>query len=123
MGHFTITKRNGSVNEDEFLKIWLTVSEPRPVFYRLYHDDHGVPLFYSMEDMPGTYIEISQATFARAATNIRVRDGKLVEVTWKTTTKLVPGNTGTPCHPEDVTIVVGEQEPHVKWSKKTYEGN
>ena len=111
------------MNEDEFLKIWLTVSEPRPVFYRLYHDDHGVPLFDSMEDMPGTYIEISQATFARAATNIRVRDGKLVEVTWKTTTKLVPGNTGTPCHPEDVTIVVGEQEPHVKWSKKTYEGN
>ena len=111
------------MNEDEFLKIWLTVAEPEPVFYRLYHDDHGVPLFYSMEDVPGTYIEISQTTFARGATNIRVRDGKLMEVTWKTTTKLVPGNTGTPCDPKDVTIVVGEQEPHQKWSKKTYEGN
>jgi hypothetical protein len=111
------------MNEDEFLKIWLTVPEPKPVFYRLYHDSNGVPLFYSMEDVPGTYIEIDQATFSRGATNVRVRDGKLVEVTWKTTTKLVPGNTGTPCHPEDVTIVVSEQQPHQKWSKRTYEGN
>jgi hypothetical protein len=111
------------VNEDEFLKIWLDTPLPQPVFYRLYHDDRGVPLFYSMEHRPGTYIEIDQETFARNRFDVRVKNGKLVTVKWYTTEKLVPGNEGTPCCPEDVTIVVDKQEPHVKWSKKTYEGN
>jgi hypothetical protein len=111
------------VNEDEFLKIWLSAPQPQPVFYRLYHDDHGVPLFYSMEDTPGTYIDIDQETFARNRFDVRVKNGKLVTVTWHTTEKLVPGDTGTPCHPENVAVVVSEQEPHTKWSKRTYEGN
>lgn len=111
------------MTEDEFLKIWLDVPKPEPVFYRLYHDNRGVPLFYSMEDSLGTYIEIDQETFARSQFDVRVKDNKLVTVTWHTTNKLVPGNTGTPCDPKDVTIVVGEDKPHQKWSKKTYEGN
>jgi hypothetical protein len=97
--------------------------EPKPVFYRLYHDADGMPLFYSMEDRPGTYIEIDQETFARGSTNVRVRDGKLVEITWATTTKLVPGNSGSPCHPDNVAVIVAEDQPHTKWSKRTYETN
>jgi hypothetical protein len=50
---------------------------------------------------------------------VRVRDGKLVETTWKTTQKLVPHNSGTMCHPDDVTIVVKENGTY--WSKQTYE--
>ena len=111
------------MDENEFLKIWLAVPEPQPVFYRLYHDEHGTPLFYSMEHNPGTYIEIDQQTFAQNRFDVRVRDGRLVTVTWRTSSKLVPSDTGTPCHPEDVTIVVGEEQPHVKWSKRIYEGN
>ncbi len=97
--------------------------EPQPVFYRLYYNDQGQPLFYSMEDRPGTYIEIDQETFARSASNVRVRDGKLVEVTWATTTKLVPGNSGSPCHPDNVAVIVAEDQPHTRWSKQTYESN
>ena len=97
--------------------------EPKPVFYRLYHDDQGRPLFYSMEDEPGTYIEIDQETFARSATNVRVRDGRLIEITWAITTKLVPGNSGSPCHPDNVAVIVAEDQPHTRWSKQTYESN
>jgi hypothetical protein len=108
---------------EQFWSILHNMPEPLPVSYRLYHDDQGRPLFYSMETVPGTYIEIDQATFARSASNVRVRDGRLVEITWATTTKLVPGNSGSPCHPDNVAVIVTEDQPHTRWSKRTYESN
>jgi hypothetical protein len=108
---------------EQLQQLFQATPEPPPLFYRLYYDDQGRPLFYSMEDCPGTYIEIDQETFARSASNVRVREGQLVEITWATTTKLVPGNCGTPCHPDNVAVVVAENQPHTKWSKQTYESN
>ena len=108
---------------EQLQQLFQSTPEPHAPFFRLYHDDHGRPLFYSMEDRPGTYIEIDQATFARGASNVRVRDGKLVEITWSTTAKLVPGNSGSPCHPNNVAVVVAEDQPYQRWSKRIYEIN
>ena len=103
---------------EEFWNTLAVMPESQPVFYRLYHEN-GVPLFYSMEDRPGTYIELDQETYARSASNVRVRDGKLVELTWQTSQKIVPSTHGTQCHSKDVAIVVEQNGTY--WSKQTYE--
>ena len=114
--------RNGTVNAEEFWAILRAMPEPRPVFFRLYYDAEGRPITYSMEDLPGTYIEIDAETYARAPLNVRVRNAQLVEIK-SITQKLVPADTGTPCHPDNVAIVVPESEPHQRWSMKTHEFN
>jgi hypothetical protein len=108
---------------EQLQQLFQAAPKPLAPFFRLYYTADGLPLFYSMEDCPGIYIEIDQATFARSASNVRVRDGKLVEIMWATTTKLVPGNSGSPCHPDNVAVIVAEDQPHTKWSKQTYESN
>ena len=114
---------NQPVTESEFWAALAAMPEPKPIFFRLYHDDQGIPLFYSMEDVPGTYIDIDADTFSLQPTNVRVRDRRLVEIAWMTSIKLTPGDTGTHCHPDNVCVVVPEQQPNIKWSKKTYESN
>jgi hypothetical protein len=96
-------------------------AEPPKIFYRLYHDDRGYPLFYSMEDVPGTYIEIDLETYQKGDSQIRVIDGKIVETVWRPTSKLVPSSTGFPCHPDNVAIIVAEDQPHIKWRKRDYD--
>lgn len=94
--------------------------QPQPVSWRLYYDDQGRPITYSMEDLPGNYIEIDAATFARGPLNVRVVNGELryIKHTWSQ--KLVPSNVGTACYPEDVSIVV-DRGPRQHWSRKLYE--
>ncbi len=110
------------MTEQELWKLYQQVPETKPVFYRLYHDEQGQPLFYSMEDVPGTYIEITQEDYSRGLSNVRVRNGRLVEITWTTSQKLVPGSTGTACCAGDVSIVTAGSDC-VYWSKRIYETN
>jgi hypothetical protein len=114
---------NHPITEQEFWAALTAMPEPKPIFFRLYYNDQGHVLFYSMEDLPGTYIDIDAETFAMQHTNMRVRDGKLIEIAQTTSAKLIPGDTGTPCDPTDVSIVVSEQQSNIKWSKRTYESN
>ena len=103
------------MTEKEFWAALAPPLAPPAPFYRLYYDDHGYPLFYSMEDKPGNYIEIDQATWNNPG-NIRVVNGTLLKIKTAIVHKLVPGNVGYHCHPLDVSVVVDKSHPNTKWS-------
>lgn len=110
---------------EEFWKILHDVPEQAPVFFRLYYNDQGAPIVYSMEDLPGKYIEIDSATFARAPTNVRVVDGKLTELKpQQLTRKLQPADTGTACHPKDICVVADSTDTNcTHWRIFTHESS
>ena len=110
------------MNAEEFWAILHAMPEPNPIFWRLYYDTAGEPITYSMEDLPGTYIDVDAETFARSPMNVRVQAGRLIELK-SAVRRLAPGDTGTACDHNNVAIVVAETEPHQRWSMKTYESN
>lgn len=109
------------LTEQQFWEILAAMPEPAKIFYRLYHDDQGRPLFYSMEDVPGNYIEITQQQYAASDPMVIVKNGKLFVLKSSTVQKLEPTDTGTPCHPYNVAIVVTSDQEHQCWSKQVYE--
>jgi hypothetical protein len=103
------------MNEEEF---WASLQpiEATPILYRLYHDDQGNPLFFSQEDLPGKYITLDQQTYNKPHTHIKVVDGKLVTLITSVITKITPSRYGVSCHPQDVSVVVDIELPHVNWN-------
>jgi hypothetical protein len=97
--------------------------KPLKIFYRLYYDDHGNPLFYSMEDLPGNYIDIDAKTYAESASRVRVINGQILKNVAPTSTKLIPGNQGISCDSRDICVIVDETQPNTKWNLNTYEQN
>ena len=67
---------------ENFFKAWAEWDrqEPNPVFFRLYYDEQGLPVVYSMENLPGTYIEVDQATYAKNSYQVRVINGTLAHI-------------------------------------------
>jgi len=113
------------MTEEEFWSILRDVTEPKPVFYRLYHNDDGSPIIYSMEVLPGNYIEVDPSTYALAPFNVKVIDGKLTYINPVITVKkLQPNNwTGTACDPRDICVVVDTDQTHTKWTMVNNELN
>lgn len=107
------------MTEQEFLDFWKTIEwpEPKTIFSRLYHDDDGLPLFYSQDDLPGKYIDLTPEQFASQDMSVRVVNGKVVRrrTTW--VRKLVPADSGTLCHSQDVAVIVADH-PGQYWKKK-----
>jgi hypothetical protein len=112
-------------NTENFLEFWRSFQWPeiQPVTYRLYHDEQGRPIIYTMEDLPGTYIEVDQATYIYGSFGVRVVDGKLVTIKPAITAKkLQPSqDQGTPCDPRDVCVVIDHGAEHQKWNITTNE--
>jgi len=111
------------MNEQEFLDFWKAIEWPeiKTVYYRLYHDDLGMPLFYSHEDQPGKYIDVTPEQFALRDLQVRVVDGVLTPRKRPVPPKLVPSDQGTPCDLGDVAVVVSAQQEHQRWKLKQYE--
>lgn len=107
------------MTEQEFLEFWNNYkwTDAKPVYYRLYYSDSGEPLFYSHEDLPGKYIDVTPEQFALQDRSVKVIDGKLVRQRIVRMTKIVPATSGTLCHPTDVAVVV-EDQPGQYWKKK-----
>lgn len=112
-------------NTENFLEFWQSFQWPeiQSVTYRLYYDDQGRPITYTMEDLPGTYIEVDQATYIHGSFGVRVVDGKLIILEPAITAKkLQPSqDQGTACDPRDVCVIVSDNTKHKKWNITTNE--
>jgi len=105
------------MTEKEFWSILQAAPEPIPIFYRLYYNNDGSPIIYTMEDLPGNYIEVDQETYVLASFNVKVIDNKLIWIDPVITVKkLQPTDLiGTACDPRDMCVVVSSDQPHTKW--------
>jgi hypothetical protein len=110
------------MTENEFRDIWYNTPEPTTVTYRLYHDQQGRLLFYSMEDCPGQWVEIDQEFFARSPSRVRVIQGQVHELEWRRSLKIQPCQAGRPCHPKDVSIIYHQPDAQ-NWAIISYEQN
>lgn len=106
---------------DEFTKALAQVKWPEPFVprYRIYYDPGtGNILDYTMDDLPGTWIEVDRETFHLHRFDRKVRDGRLMAPRPQIT-KLRPDTQGTACDPSDITVVVDPGTHHIKWSMRT----
>lgn len=108
------------MNADEFWHILHDVPEPSPVFWRMYYNDDGSLICYSMEELPHNYIEIDAHLYHQGPLNVRVVNGAIRYIHRESSRKLIPGETGTTCHPDDILVVVNN-EPNTKWAIKHYD--
>ena len=91
---------------ENFWAAWALPQElPKSAFYRLYYDDQGYLLFYSMEDIPGNYIEIDHETFAAGSPRVRVVNGQLRHIKTNVVTKLIPSDSGQACNPYNIAVI------------------
>jgi hypothetical protein len=105
------------MNEQEFWEAFKPV-EIKSILYRLYYDEQGAPLFFSQEDLPGNYIDITREVYVNPPKHFKVIDGKIELIETSIVRRLYPDENGTPCHPDDISIVVQDSENNIKWSMK-----
>ena len=96
--------------------------EPAELIYRLYHDEFGNPLFYSMEHCPDIkYVDITPEQFAVSNSHVKVIDGQIVERSFLKP-KLTPDQSqGYLCHSNNVALIQPESEFGRRWSYTDYD--
>ena len=112
-----------AMTEEEFFGIWQSQTpavHAAPEF-RLYHDENGFPLYFSMECLPGNYVVVDKEMYLGGPRNIRVVNGKLKVYQTMFGKKLVPSDLGQTCDSRDICVIVPADQPHVKWNLKHQE--
>lgn len=99
--------------------------EPQPVFYRLYYNEDGSPKCYSMEDLPGKYVEVDRETYISHLWNVKIVHGVLQIIPPTiTVNKLKPHSTqGVCCATQDICVIVEPTSEHIKWTLASNETN
>ena len=108
---------------DEFLKAWaaMQITKPADIEFRIYYDPKtGNILNYTNDQIPGDYILVDNKTFHNHRFDLRVKDGKLVDLP-APIGKLRPSESGTPCEPDDITIVTTDLTRAVFWEMHNYD--
>jgi len=87
------------------------------VFKLYYNEDDGSVITYTCgEHHEGSYIKIDKLTFIEARYDVRVIDGKVKRQGDLSVCPIMEvGDDGYPCSPDDMSIVVSEDEPNNKW--------
>jgi hypothetical protein len=109
---------------NNFFEALKLIEQPKKVdiFFRLYYNEiTGLPLYYSMEDLEGPYIEISKEEFALADFNVFIKDGKIKKKKMLSIGKLVPSNVGYQVHKDDISII--DNTSNRFWNNKTYDAD
>ena len=105
---------------NNFWQVWNNFKWPetKAPSYRCYYLDDGTVDFYTMEDLPGNYIEVEQPVYVLAPKPARVVDGVLVITKPKLfVEKLAPDSSGTMCHLRDISVVVDNNGAYWKYQK------
>ena len=108
------------MTEEQLAQMFRDLPEPEPVVLKLYYDAAGDPLVYSCDNLDGNYIEVDPETFAIASMRVRVVNGVLTHITPAVyVNKLVPSDSGTLCHTQDVAVIVKDNGTY--WRRKKYD--
>ena len=108
------------ITEDQLWKMFQSVPEPEPVVLKLYYTDQGEPIVYTCDTQPGNYIEVDPESFAMRSMRVKVVNGVLNHIPPAVySSKLIPSNSGTLCHSQDIAIIVNNTGTY--WKRQTYE--
>lgn len=104
---------------ENFLQVMADFEWPDPPkqIFRLYYNDDGTPKCYTMDDLPGKYIEVDKETYISRLWNVRVIDNKLKIFTPAVVVSTLHPDplAGQCCHKQDICVIVSENTEHTKW--------
>ena len=85
--------------------------------YRLYYNDDGSPLHYTMEDLPGNFIFVDQNVYQSSRYDVIIVAGKLKSLSENNIFKYVKvdleSNTTVMTDPTDITLIVDSSSNHI----------